>query len=89
VFAWWGGGTPAGACFIRKDVSAGKSALRLRSPEIQPCNLQHGNDLKIHFRGLFTVLAQVKALLLEKQQPRRGRMKVARQVLPGKVKSDR
>jgi len=36
------------------------------------CNLQHSNDLKIHCRGLFTVLAQVKASLLKKQQAPAG-----------------
>ena len=34
------------------------------------------------------MLAQAEAILLEKQQPRQGRMKVARQALPGKVKSE-
>jgi len=36
------------------------------------CNLQHRNGLKIHCRGLFTVLAQVKASLLKKQQAPAG-----------------
>src|SRR5262249_5765317 len=64
--------------------------LSFRSVALQKLNLyvQHRNDLHIHCAGLFTVLAQVKATSQKNKSPA-GRMKVARQVLPGKVKSNR
>ena len=50
------------------------------SPATRACLQATGDDALISH---FCVVGQIDAL--EKQQPRQGRMKVARQVLPGKV----